>query len=549
MDDKIINLQNQPTENFDHKRPAQPELPKKTSAAKKRLRKRKIIGVFLTFLLTAGIVFSNQVTVSEQGSFSWLSNLPLIKQIRNLAESADRKLKGEERDRINILLLGIGGSSHEGGLLTDTIILFSLEPSTKKVALISVPRDLSIPTEDHGNIKVNAINAYAEMEQEESGGLAVSQALSDIFNTPIDYYVRVDFKAFTELIDMLGGITVNVENTFDDYGYPIKGMEDAQWEQRFEHLHFDKGPQKMDGSLALKYARSRHGTNGEGSDFARAKRQQNIILAVKNELLSAKTFFNPVKLSELYQNYQENVSTNLKIWEMLKLWEYAKDINRESITNRVLDNSQSGLLIDGRSDIGAYILKPRSGDFNEIQYFVNNIFTDAPKELKARVAQERATVEVRNGTWVNGLASQTALDLEKYGFLVVKIGNSSQQNFQKSVIYDLTYGEKNQSLGILKEKTGANIALGLPQWLVDEIDQENDREINPIQPDFIFILGQDADKSESGTVNQEESADLLIETETNNAGAAEAVQEEESAANNEVETPGSTEETQESSAD
>lgn len=498
MDDKIINLQESGEKQ--EKTPVNQPL-----QAKKRLKKRRIIAVLLTFALTAFLVFSNQVLVSEQGtSSSWFSNLPIIKQIKNLAESADRKLKGEERNRINILLLGIGGRTHEGGLLTDTIMLLSLEPESKKVSLISVPRDMSIPTEDHGDIKVNAINAYAEMKQEGSGGLAVSQALSDVFDSPIDYYVRVDFKAFTEIIDMLGGITVNVETAFDDYSYPIKGMEEADWEERFEHLSFEKGPRKMDGETALKYARSRHGTNGEGSDFARAKRQQNIILAVKNEVLSFKTLFNPAKLAELYSNYQENVSTNMKIWEMLKLWDYIKDINRDSITTRVLDNSPNGLLIDGRSEIGAYILKPRSGDFSEIQYFVNNIFTDAPKELKTRVVEERATVEVRNGTWINGLASQTALDLEKFGFLVVKIGNSSQQNFQRSVIYDLTYGEKNESLGILKDKTGANISLGLPQWLIDEIARENQEEVNPIQPDFILILGTDADASESGVENTEE---------------------------------------------
>lgn len=199
---------------------------------------------------------------------------------------------------------------------------------------------------------------------------------------------------------------------------------------------------------------------------------------------------------------------------MLKLWDMVKDINRESITTRVLDNSPNGLLADGRSEIGAYILKPRSGDFAEIQYFINNIFTDAPEELKTRVADERATVEVRNGTWINGLASQTALDLEKYGFMVVKIGNSSQQNFQKSVIYDLSYGEKNESLGILKEKTGANISLGLPQWLIDEISSEVESDVSPIKPDFVLILGQDADTSESGAVNTENEEDDVNDNDT-----------------------------------
>jgi hypothetical protein len=110
---------------------------------------------------------------------------------------------------------------------------------------------------------------------------------------------------------------------------------------------------------------------------------------------------------------------------------------------------------------------------------------------------------VRNGTWINGLASQTALDIERLGFIVARIGNSSRQNFQKSVIYDLTYGEKKESLNILRNITNANIAQGLPQWLIDDIQNDLAQDKNPIQPDFILIIGQDADTTDSGEVNPE----------------------------------------------
>jgi len=281
-------------------------------------------------------------------------------------------------------------------------------------------------------------------------------------------------------------------------------MEDAEpYEDRFEHLHVDEGWQKMDGELALKFARSRHGIRGEGSDFARAKRQQKILEAVKNKILSMYVLFKPKMISNIIGEYNEHVSTNLKIWEMIKLWDLFKDIDKEHIINKVLDNGPNGLLFDRISEEGAYILEPRSGDFAEIQYFINNIFSDAPAEDKFKVSKERATVEVRNGTWINGLASKTALDIEKYGFMVVRIGNSSRQNFEKSVIYDLTYGEKMESLTILKNKTNANISFSLPEWLVGEISDELTNEKNPIQPDFILIIGQNADTTDSGTENTE----------------------------------------------
>jgi LCP family protein required for cell wall assembly len=478
---------------------------KPTNRPAKKRRVLKLFTGIIVFFLTVTAVFSSQVLMSEEQSTSWFNNIPIIKQIKHLAESADKQLKGEERDRINILLLGMGGKNHQGGYLTDTIILASLEPSTKKVAMISIPRDMAVPMEDRGWQKINHVNAYAEMEEPGSGGVATSQAISDILETPIDYFVRVDFDGFINIIDEIGGVKVEVENTLNDYSYPIMGREDAEpYESRFEHLHIEKGWQTMDGKLALKYARSRHAAGVEGSDFARAKRQQKIIQAAKDKLLSLNTLLNPGTLAEIVNQYQEHVDTNLKIWEIVKLWNNFKHTNSENITSKVIDNGPNGLLKDTISEQGAYLLLPRSGDFAEIQYFVHNVFSDAPNNMKTQVTKERATVEVLNGTWVNGLASQAAVDLEKYGFTVSRVGNCSQQKFNRSMIYDLTYGEKMNSLEILKEKTGAEVSFGLPDWLVDEISDEIDQEKTPIKPDFILVLGQNADASGSGAANPEQ---------------------------------------------
>jgi len=462
----------------------------------------KPVAFILTFFLVVYIIFS--FSGSGEKSSNWFYNLPIISQIKHLVESADAKLKGEADDRINILLLGIGGKDHDGGLLTDTIMLASLKPSENKLSLLSIPRDLAVPIEGMGWRKINSVNAYAEMKTPGSGGLAVSQTISDIFQIPVDYYVTVDFAGFEKIIDDLGGIKVNVENTFDDYAYPILGAEDAPWDQRWEHLHIEKGEQTMNGSLALKYVRSRHALGVEGSDFARSRRQQKILEAVKEKVMSLNVLFKPTMISKIISDINENYSSNLKIWEMVKLWGMAKDIKSENITNRVLDNSPNGLLVDIIGEDGAYLLSPRSGDFSEIKYLVNNIFTDAPATDKEKVKEERATVEIRNGTWINGLASQAALDLEKYGFSIVRVGNTSQQNFEKSVIYDLTYGGKIQALTVLKNKTNANVALGMPQWLIDDLAKEIKGQTNPIQPDFILILGQNADKTKSGAENTEE---------------------------------------------
>lgn len=435
---------------------------------------------------------------------SWVDSIPIIGQVKHLAESADRELKGEDDDRINILLLGVGGKGHDGGQLTDTIMIASIKPSTKQVALFSIPRDLAIPLENMGWRKINNVNALAEANEPGSGGMATSQAIGHLLDAPIHYYLRVDFAGFEKIIDEVDGVDVLVENTLDDYSYPILGQEEnPNYSARFEHLHVEPGMQHMDGSLALKFARSRHGVGGEGTDFARARRQQKILEAARDELLSANTLLNPKKVTNIFNEVNSNVSTNLKVWEMVKIFGFVKNVEKEHIINKVLDNSPSGLLVDGVGDNGAYILSPRSGDFSEITYLFANLFGNPPSENNSKTEnkpKEEVKLTILNGTWINGLGSRVAVDLERDGVTVVEIGNSSRHNFEKSVIYDLSYGAKRSSLEFLKEKTGANIAPTLPDWLKEDVTTAAQTRVTE-QPDFILILGTDADANASGVEN------------------------------------------------
>ncbi len=455
-----------------------------------------LLGAFFAFFY-----FKHKIAPNDNPS--WIDSIPILGQVKHLAESADRELKGEDRDRINILLLGVGGKNHDGGQLTDTIMVASYKPSTKQIALFSIPRDLAVPIENMGWRKINTINAFAEGREPGSGGLASSQSIGHLLNEPIDYYVRVDFDGFEKIIDEVGGVDVLVDNTLDDYSYPIRGREDdPNYYSRFEHLHVDAGWQHMDGETALKFARSRHGAGGEGSDFARARRQQKILEAVREKVLSVDTLLNPKKVTGIIGELNTNISTNLKIWEIIKLFGLVKNVKGDSIINKVLDNSPSGLLVDSVGDNGAYILSPRSGDFSEITYLFANLFGTPKKDgdTESTKPKEKIKVTVLNGTWINGLGSRLAVDFEQDGIEVVEIGNSSRHNFEKTVIYDLGYGAKRSSLEFLKEKTGANIAPTLPDWLKADLAATAQTD-NKEQPDFIIILGTDADKSNSGTEN------------------------------------------------
>ncbi|MFA6551744.1 MAG: LCP family protein, partial [Patescibacteria group bacterium] len=394
--------------------------------------------------------FTSRVLMSEDNSI--FSPLSFLNQLKHLAQTSDNLLKGEENDRINILLLGMAGKNHDGGYLTDTIMLASIAPNSGEVAMMSVPRDLVVPIEGRGFRKINNINAFAEAEEPGSGGLATSQALSRVLDLPIDYYLRADFEGFSKIIDELGGVEVEVDNTLDDYRYPVAGREDdPNYDSRYEYLHVEKGTQKMNGELALKFVRSRHAAGVEGTDFARSRRQQKVLQAVKEKVLDLKILFKPRMINNILETLREHISTNLKVWELVKLWGIIKDTNADKVINKTLDNTSSGLLVDAVGADGAYILQPRTGDYTEIQYLAKNIFTNALPEEKSEIKKELPKLEIQNGTWVNGLGQRLATDLERFGFDVVSINNAGKQNYEESIIFDLSYGEKIKSLTTLKE--------------------------------------------------------------------------------------------------
>jgi polyisoprenyl-teichoic acid--peptidoglycan teichoic acid transferase len=371
-------------------------------------------------------------------------------------------------------------------------MLASLKPSTKEVSLLSIPRDLTISVEGMGWQKINAINAFAEAKKEGSGGQAVSQALSDVLDIPVHYYFRIDFETFVNLVDLVGGLEVNVENTLNDYSYPIAGRENNEdYYSRFEHLYIEEGLQTMDGELALKYARSRHASGIEGSDFARAKRQQKIIQAFKDKLLSKENLFKPSVISGIINELSSGLSFNLKIGEAIKLWQMFKDINNDDIVTNVLDNGPDGLLVAGRSEAGAYILSPKGGDFTEIKHLINNLFESEKEDVFVKTeVEDLANIEIKNGTWINGLANQAAIDLKNENFDVLRVSNCSRRDFENTVIYDLTYGSKNEALKYLKKTLKAEVHFDVPLWLAEEIKNET-IETNEI-PDFLIILGEEA---------------------------------------------------------
>lgn len=344
---------------------------------KKRQRLKKIGlaagGLTLVILLVAGFVFWRGDFLSTL--FSPISFVVhLVNPIR---------LK-ETDGRVNALVLGLDTQANSGRLNTDTILVSSFSLTEGKPVLISIPRDLWVSFDNGGQGKINTAYARGALQfngkiDAKKGVETAKVVVEKVLGIPLHYWVVVDFEGFEKIIDTLGGIEVCVEHTFDDYAYPVSGEEKAPPWERYEHLHFNKGCQKMSGERALKYSRSRMGTAGEGSDFARVRRQQKVILAVKDKVLSLSLLFDPGKAISLYKQLTKAVRTNASLGETQRALELLyKFQDLQEIETLVLD-PESKLTYVGKSALygGAYVLVPKGGNLNAIHSAVRKLLFGA----------------------------------------------------------------------------------------------------------------------------------------------------------------------------
>lgn len=382
-------------------------------------------------------------------------------------------LRGEGDGRINILLMGKGGAGHDGADLTDTMLLVSIDPITNKAALVSVPRDLWVSVPGYGSMKINAVYANAKARAlrqnskdaggaEKAGITAAEKQVQQVLDEPIHYYGMVDFKAFQQAVDTVGGVTINVPEALVDYT--------MAWENNGNPVLARQGVQSFDGYHALMYVRSRHGS--ARGDFDRTERQRLFLEALSQKVLSAGTYTNPAKISGLMSAFGDHVATDMSINDAVRLTGIGKAIGSKIASLDLADAAKP--LVKTGSAGGQSVVLPAAGlgNYRDIQKFVHANLRDG------YLAKENAVVAVLNGSGKAGLAGTKADELAYYGYNVGTAADAPAGDYPRTELIDLTKGKDPYTKSYLEKRFGIKATTSLPA------------NVHPGNTNFVIILGK-----------------------------------------------------------
>ncbi len=261
-------------------------------------------------------------------------------------------------ERVNILLLGVDKRpQEEGPCRTDTMILVTVDPAINSAGMLSIPRDLYLEIPGYGLNRINVAHFIGDRDSYPGGGPGLAKKTVQYnLGIPIHYYIRINFQGFREVIDALGGITVEVEREIWDDKYPDENYG-------YMTIYIPAGVQQMDGETALRYARTRH----NGSDFVRLRRQQKVLFAIREKGLSLDLI---PRLPELFSTMGYTVDTDMGPEEVLALAQIARQIEKEDIKSAVIDETMAVSVI--LPDTGANVLYPLRDKIAEV---VEEIFS------------------------------------------------------------------------------------------------------------------------------------------------------------------------------
>ncbi|MBK8049271.1 MAG: LCP family protein [Anaerolineales bacterium] len=326
---------------------------------------------------------------------------------------------------INILLLGTDERPDEySPSRTDTMILLSVSPNDQSIGMLSMPRDLWVPIPGQNiTTKINTAYMLGELNKYPGGGPQLAKdTVSSFIGRPVDYFVRVNFDGFREIIDQIGGIDINIPYTIHDDEYPTV-------DYGVETFHLDAGLQHLDGATALKYARTRHGD----SDYGRARRQQDIIRAVAEKVLNAGMIPQLLlKAPQLLRTMQDSIQTDIPAAVAVDLANVINGSSLKEIRQLVLDKQYGE---ETYSSEGAWILMP---DRAKVRTALDQFFQPTASPAVANSADAPVRVEVLNGTSQPGIGARTAQLLQEQGWTVVSVGDADRSDYAQTIV--VSYG-------------------------------------------------------------------------------------------------------------
>ncbi len=363
---------------------------KKEPIKEQSKKKRKIWKILLLLILFVLLGIGAYYAVKF---YKISNNLGFKLNTNTIFSAKEPELKKDTSGNFtNAVLVGIDTRENSDLLNTDSIIFLSYNYTTGEATMISIPRDFHVQVDKKTNWhqRINYIYSYYEGAKTGSGLESLVNSVEEVVGKEVQYYAMVDYKAFTEIIDTVGGIEVNVENSFTDYMYP-RGLG-------YKTVSFKAGPQIMDGAKALEYSRSRHSSqNNEGTDYARARRQQKVITALQEKILHDDTLANPKKLMEIFSSLSNNIKISEFTQDDIKA---GINIGKKLIAEDkkpysfVLDPSSGNYkLVEVKPmDSGAFAIGPVLGfnKYDDIHKYINYIIE------KPALYSEKATVYVYN---------------------------------------------------------------------------------------------------------------------------------------------------------
>lgn len=419
-------------------------LPKKDKKMKKPKKKpskkRKIIGItaLVIVLLLIGVVvwaifWGNDIIAKITGGRGNIFDFLVEKY---------EPLKTDKNGRTNILAIGTGGydmngeeggSVHDGAQLTDSIMVISFDQKTGDVAMISLPRDLKGPTTCTSTGKINEIywcnggGGKASVEQEEKAASAVMKAVGGILGIDIQYFAHLNWGSLASIVDLLGGITVTLDEDIKDYNYTEAVFEAGK-------------PYQINGAQAVGLARARHGT--AGGDFSRGQSQQKILVGIKNKALEKDLSITDIL--GLVSTLGDNLRTNFSVAEIKSL---AHDLNTLDFDVMRHISLYPDYMTTGMLNGISYVLpKAGAGNYTAVQKYIAKQLSSDPR------VYEEPTIAIYNASDTAGLAAKEKSTLEEKGYTIATTDNAPEGAYEKGVSIYMINPEKAGTGRMLSEE-------------------------------------------------------------------------------------------------